>query len=157
MKKSFFHTLAIITLLVGCTMVPKYERPQAPVSDAWPNATTSTNAEASQIDWQEFFHDPRLQDLITIALQNNRDLRIAALRVEQARAQYRIQRAALYPGVQGEAKELRQKTSGTVSTFNSGITQTTYTVDVGAAYEIDLFGRIRSLKKEALERSLCQR
>jgi len=107
---------------------------------------------AADIDWREFFDDPRLQRLIEIALTNNRDLRVAALRVEQARAQYRIQRAQLFPGVQGDASFTRQRFSGAVTAFNGGTTLTTFNLDVGASYEVDLFGRVRSLKKEALEK-----
>jgi multidrug efflux system outer membrane protein len=155
MKKGCLHIVMLISLLSGCTMMPKYERPAAPVSGTWPTAaspTSSTNAVASDIDWREFFDDPRLQRLIEIALENNRDLRIAALRVEQVRAQYRIQRAALFPGVAGHVNYSRQRYSGAVTTFSGGTTLTTYSLDVGAAYEVDLFGRVRSLKREALER-----
>jgi len=155
MSKHLFSILAMTVLLGGCTMIPKYSRPAAPVSDSWRTAssnTSSTNVSTADIDWRDFFDDPRLQDLIAIALENNRDLRIAALRVEQSRAQYRIQRSAQLPGVQGNANLLRQQTSGTVSEFNGGTVLSTYTLNVGAAYEVDLFGRVRSLKKEALER-----
>jgi len=110
------------------------------------------NTAAADIDWKEFFDDPRLQNLIRLALENNRDLRVAALRVEQARAEYRIQRSELFPGVQGDASLVRQKFSGAVTAFRGGSIITTYTVEVGAAYEVDLFGRVRSLKKEALEK-----
>ena len=155
MKRRFCHVLTLATLLSGCTMIPKYERPPAPVSDSWPagsTATNTTNTVASDIDWREFFDDPRLQRLIELALENNRDLRIAALRVEETRAQYRIQRAELFPGVEGHASYTRQKFSGAVTTFGGGRTLTTYSLDVGASYEVDLFGRVRSLKKEALEK-----
>ena len=155
MNRRFFHVLTLATLLSGCTMIPKYERPPAPVSDSWPagsTATNTTNTVAADMDWREFFDDPRLQRLIELALENNRDLRIAALRVEETRAQYRIQRAALFPGVEGHASYTRQKFSGAVTTFGGGATLTTYSLDVGASYEADLFGRVRSLKKEALEK-----
>src|SRR6185503_15665567 len=89
---------------------------------------------------------------ISLALENNRDLRIASLRVAQARAQYRIQRAELFPGAQGEARYTRQRFSGAATAFRGGSIITTYSLDVGAAYEVDLFGRVRSLKKEALEK-----
>ncbi|MDB6025909.1 MAG: cation/multidrug efflux system, outer rane channel TolC [Verrucomicrobiales bacterium] len=151
------HTLFILgvgALVAGCTLTPKYDRPPAPVSDAWPNGVKqsgTTNA-AADIEWRNFFDDPQLQQLIELALKNNRDLRIAALRVEQTRAQYRIQNAALYPGVQGDASVTHQKFSGATSTFNGGAVQTTYNIEVGAAYEVDLFGRVRSLKQEALEK-----
>ena len=145
--------LGIGALLAGCTMVPKYERPAAPVSNSWPRVATQANStnSAADIDWRDFFEDPRLKHLISFALENNRDLRVAALRVEQARAQYRIQRAELFPGVQGDASVVRQRFSGAVTAFNGGSVLTTYSVDVGAAYELDLFGRVRSLKEKALE------
>src|ERR1044071_1107341 len=145
---------ALAVLLGGCTLMPKYDRPAPPVNDSWANNSGRTNAaqSAADIDWREFFDDPRLQNLIGLALRNNRDFRVAALRVEAARAQYRIQRAALYPGVQGEASYTRQKFSGAATTFGGGSIFTTYSLDVGASYEIDLFGRVRSLKKEALEK-----
>jgi multidrug efflux system outer membrane protein len=155
MKQRLFWIPALVALLGGCTMMPKYERPAAPVSKSWPNNSTgvnSTNAVDSMIDWRAFFDDPRLQNLIALALENNRDLRVAALRVEEARAQYRIQRAGLFPGVQGDASYVRQKFSGVVTAFSGGAILSTYSVDVGAAYEVDLFGRVRSLKNEALER-----
>src|SRR5205823_444885 len=145
--------LILGVMLGGCTLMPKYERPPAPVGGSWPggSAPSGTNA-AAEIDWREFFDDPRLQNLIRLALENNRDLRLAALRVEQARAEYRIQRSELFPGVQGDASLVRQKFSGSVTAFRGGSIITTYTVEVGAAYEVDLFGRVRSLKKEALEK-----
>lgn len=154
MNKNCLFLVSLGALLGGCTMVPKYERPAAPVSGTWPQGMTqnnATNAAAAETDWRDFFADPQLQKLIGLALENNRDLRIAALRVEQARAQYRIQRAELYPGVQGNASMVRQKFSGAVTTFNGGTVLTTYALDVGAAYELDLFGRVRSLKRKALE------
>ncbi len=157
MNRWFLFVLPGLTLLGGCTLMPTYERPPAPVSDRWLGtnpAAGSTNA-AAGLPWRDFFDDPQLQALIRLALQNNRDLRIAALRVEQARAQYRIQRSVLFPGVQGEAGLSRQKSSGTVSEFNGGTVRSVYYADVEAAYEIDLFGRIRSLRKEALEKYLA--
>jgi multidrug efflux system outer membrane protein len=144
-----------IVFLGGCTMIPKYERPEAPVSGSWPNTAANTNASnipASNIDWKEFFDDPRLQRLITLALENNRDLRIAALKVEEYRARYRIERAGLFPGAEGHASYTRQRFSGSAANFLGGTTLSTYNLNVGAAYEIDLFGRVRSLSKEALER-----
>jgi multidrug efflux system outer membrane protein len=155
MKTRCLHLLTLTALLSGCTLMPEYERPAAPVSGTWPTGsspTNSINAVASDIDWREFFDDPRLRRLIEIALENNRDLRIAALRVEEVRAQYRIQRAALFPGVEGHANYSRQRYSGAVTAFSGGTTLTTYSLDVGAAYEADLFGRVRSLKEEALQR-----
>jgi len=155
MKQRGFHVLILGMLLGGCTLMPKYERPPAPVSDSWPNGVapaSSTNTVAADIDWRRFFDDPRLQKLIELALTNNRDFRIAALRVEETRAQYRIQRAEFFPGVEGRASYTRQRFSGAIDTFNGGSTMTAYGLELGAAYEVDLFGRVRSLKKEALEK-----
>src|SRR4051812_19965881 len=94
MKKIFIFSLSLVVMLGGCTLAPKYERPVAPVSNSWPNGNPRSNSTntASDLDWRKFFDDPRLQTLIGLALTNNRDLRVAVLRVEQARAQYRIQR-----------------------------------------------------------------
>jgi multidrug efflux system outer membrane protein len=155
MNRISFLLVALLGPLAGCTLMPKYERPAAPVSQSWPSNTTpstATTTTAADIDWRQFFDDPRLQKLIALALENNRDLRIAALRVEQTRAQYRIQRADLFPGIQGEASYTRQKFSGAATTFGGGSIFTTYSLDVSAAYEVDLFGRVRSLKTEALEK-----
>src|SRR5258705_2711003 len=151
MMKNPVLILSLGVMLGGCTMMPKYERPAPPVNGSWPNgsAPSGTNT-AAEIDWREFFDDPRLQILIRLALENNRDLRIAALRVEQSRAQYRIQRAGLFPSVQGDASIVHQRFSGAVTTFNGGTDLTTYSLDVGAAYEADLFGRVRRLKRDAL-------
>src|SRR5436190_14405046 len=151
MKKHLLSILSLGAFLAGCTMMPKYERPAAPVADSWPSGSPQTNAtnSAADIDWRDFFEDPRLRKLIALALENNRDLRTAALRVEQARAQYRIQRAELFPSAQGNASVVHQKVSGAATALQGGAILTTYTVDVGAAYEVDLFGRVRSLKREA--------
>jgi len=153
MKKSFLLSSTLGLLLAGCTLAPKYERPAAPVSGSFPLAGDQTNqASAADVPWSLFFDDPRLERLIELSLQNNRDLRVAALRVEQTRAQYRIQRAALFPSLDLDASGTRQRTPETVSLTGDARTATTYDVSVGAAYELDLFGRVRSLKEEALQR-----
>ncbi len=150
--------LAAALLGAGCTLAPKYHRPDAPVAPAWKGSASTGNAgtnATSDIEWKSFFGDPRLQALIAIALENNRDLRVAALRVEQTQAQYRIQRSALFPGVQGDAGLVRQRSSGAISDFNGGSIVSVYSVNVSAAWEADVFGRIRSLKQEALEQYLA--
>lgn len=137
----------------GCTMIPQYERPDAPVSNTWPAGAASTNAAAfASTTWNQFFDDPRLLTLIDLSLQNNRDLRIATLRVEEVRGQYRIQRSTLFPSLDASAGVTGQRTPGTASIIGQEIDLTIYDVSVGAAYEVDLFGRVRSLKREALER-----
>jgi outer membrane protein, multidrug efflux system len=156
MKPFRFLSFSLLVVFGGCTLIPDYKRPAAPVSTNWPaNAASgkgTNTVAAADLDWRLFFEDARLQKLIELALKNNRDLRIATLRVEEARAQYRIRRADLYPGVQGDADFTKQKFSGAVTTFGGGAIFTTWNLDVGASYELDLFGRVRSLKREALEK-----
>lgn len=151
MKNSLLMTCSLALAVAGCTMIPKYERPEAPIAASWPAGATNAG-NIADIPWREFFDDHRLQRLIELSLENNRDLRIATLRVEQTRAQHRIQRAALFPEINGNAFAARQRIPATRSGVGDGATTTSYDVNVGAAYELDLFGRVRSLKQEALER-----
>lgn len=138
---------------VGCTLIPDYKRPEAPVAETWQGSTgTNGGVAAAEIGWEEFFGDPHLKQLVSLSLEHNRDLRVAVLRVEQTRAQYRIQRSALFPALDGGASVSRGRTSGAFTFDGEPRTATTYDVSVGAAYELDLFGRVRSLKAEALER-----
>lgn len=98
-------SLLMFFVLSGCvSMAPKYTRPEPPVPDKWPtgnayidSAVTSDNKSIADIKWQEFFIDEKLQKLIAIALEHNRDLRIAVLNIERSQAQYRIKRANLFP------------------------------------------------------------
>jgi outer membrane protein, multidrug efflux system len=159
---------ALATLLSACTLEPHYHRPPPPVP-ALPGGTAGGTA-APDIGWREFFPDPQLQQLIALALSNNRDLRVAVLNVQSAQAQYRIQRAPLFPTVNASAVEQVQEipiavlesefpnaSSAAASAAGSaaptgGITVHTYNVGVGFTnYELDLFGRIRSLSHAALQ------
>ncbi len=135
--------LALALLLAtSCTLAPTYERPTSPIANSF-GSSGGTLAAADQ-GWRTMFGDPRLQVLISLALQNNRDLRVTALQVELTRAQYRIQRADLLPDVAAVA-------SGTFANVEA---QRRYTVGLTASYELDLFGRVRSLKDAALEEYL---
>lgn len=135
-------------LLTGCSMVPTYERPAAPIATQWPGQTTTAHADsaaAADIEWRDFFHDPQLQQLIELALQNNRDLRIAVLNIEQARAQYRIQRADQLPSVGLALSQSRQNPSNS----GSGIASTAMGGLALNAFELDVFGRVRALSEAA--------
>jgi multidrug efflux system outer membrane protein len=112
---------------------------------------------ARDIGWRDFFVDPRLQSLIAAALANNRDLRVAVLNIEKARAQYRVQRAELFPSIDATGSFTREKLPPAL-TFGSGsFTSNIYEAGVGISnYEIDLFGRVRSLTHAALEQYLAQ-
>ena len=149
-----FGVLALGAVLSACTLAPTYEQPAAPVAAAYEGVDTApANAvPATEIGWKEFFPDPELRDLIGRALLNNRDLRIATLNVEAARAQYRIQRSDLVPSIEAQGSAANQLTPATLSrTGNEELTRV-YTAGVGMpAYELDFFGRVRSLRNAALE------
>lgn len=150
-------------LLAGCsTMAPKYTRPEAPVANLWPAGPAYKTAAAkpdqkplAEIPWQEFFVEPQLQKLISLSLDNNRDLRVAVLNMERFRAQYQIRRADLFPNVNATAGAIYERIPEDLSTSDSARTVHQYDVGLGvSSYELDLFGRVRSLKDQALEQYL---
>ncbi|MFC0407276.1 efflux transporter outer membrane subunit [Roseomonas elaeocarpi] len=149
--------LALATLLGGCTLIPDYDRPTPPVPAQWPQgaaygAPQPGESTADSIGWEDFFLDPGLRRLVLIALENNRDLRVAALNVQAADAQYRVQRGDLFPQIAATADLESQQTSASVARTPNP--QTIRTWSVGGSFstwEIDLFGRIRSLTTAAQE------
>jgi multidrug efflux system outer membrane protein len=158
MSKYLSPIIVLISLaLAGCTLAPKYHRPTAAVSPTWPKVPAqtreSTNAiPAADIGWRDFFRDPRLQQLIELALTNNPDLRVAMLNVDQARALYRVQRNALVPTVDINANGSRQRIATGFAGGTESATFNQFNVNLGVvSYELDLFGRVRSLKRQALE------
>lgn len=118
MKRSFLSLAVAAVVLSGCSLIPDYQRPEAPVAAAYPQGqaygqnTGAAAVPAADIGWREFFRDPQLQQLIGVALENNRDLRVAALNVEAFRAQYRIQRADLFPRIGVDGSGTRQRLPG---------------------------------------------
>ena len=158
-------TVAIALLaLSGCaSMAPEYTRPEAPVASEWPSGPSYIDSaaklgdrSAADIPWQEFFVDPKLQKLIALALENNRDLRIAALNIEKSQALYRIQRAELFPSVNAGALFSKERVPGILSGAGQPVTSELYNVNLGiSSWELDLFGRIRSLNDAALQEYLA--
>ena len=153
-----------IICLAGCTtLAPKYTRPEAPIPAEWPkgpaykdSAVTPGVPAAADIGWREFYVDEQLQKVIGLALNNNRDLRVAALNVEKARALYRIQRAELFPTVDIVGIGSKQRLPADVSGTGHSKTVEQYSVNLGvSSWELDFFGRIRSLKDSALEQYLA--
>jgi len=151
-------------VFTGCSLAPKYERPATPVAATWndPSATTTTTASAAsptppaELGWREFFTDPRLQRLIAVALENNRDLRVATLNLDRIRALYDIQRTALLPSLDASANGTRQLQPADLSTTGAPRTSASYRVGLAVtAYEVDLFGRVASLRDQVLERYLA--
>ncbi|MDO9196105.1 efflux transporter outer membrane subunit [Rhodoferax sp.] len=148
-------TLAAVAMLAGCSMIPTYERPAAPVAAQWPvlsaTATNEATVPATELAWQDFIGDASLRELIRLALANNRDLRVAVLNIEQVRATYQIRRADQFPTLNLAATGSRQpKADG------SGAISSTYTAGLAmASWEIDFFGRVASLKESALAQYLA--
>lgn len=149
------HALSLCAvLLCGCSLVPDYQRPAAPVPEQFPQGPAYQGdalARQHAEDWRQVFQDPVLRQLIDRALANNRDLREAALNVEAYRAQYRIQRADLLPKVSADAQGKRQYLPRGMTGTDQGMISSTYAATLGiSAYELDLFGRVRSLSDQAL-------
>jgi multidrug efflux system outer membrane protein len=154
-KRSNLLFSLLFIILSGCTFIPHYSRPALPV----PSQFAYTNAQmlagkgtVADIGWQEFFKDPRLQKLIALALQNNRDYRVALLNVEQIRDQYRIVQYAFLPSFSANASDLRERVFATSNKYSE---LHYYGANVNTSYELDLFGQIRSLKAQVLEQYLA--
>jgi multidrug efflux system outer membrane protein len=164
------HSLSLVAaaaaiFTAGCALQPKYERPAAPIDQAFPtggaydsqpdasssasNGRTAQGKSAIDIGWRDFFVDARLQAVVAIALENNRDLRVSMLNVEAARAQYQITRANLFPTLDAVASQTRQRTPLDLSVSNRTLSSE-YSVGGNVSWEVDFFGRIRSLRDQAL-------
>lgn len=138
----------VAALLAGCSQQPKYVQPELPTATAYP-APVGSGPRATDVDWRAFFGDPQLQALIVRALENNRDLRTAVLRIDEARGQYRIQRADRLPNIDATAGSSRSR-SGVEGAPGGSITSSRF--DVGASvasFELDFWGRVRSLTESA--------
>lgn len=151
--------IALVGLLSACSMTPKLERPPAPVPASFPEtvAVPGSAVPATEMGWRTMFADPQLQRLIETALAHNRDLRLAALNVEAARSMFNIQQATRLPSVSLDASHSRERA---LAQDNSGKSRREVSnqvaVNVGtSAFELDLFGRMRSLSDAALARYLA--
>jgi NodT family efflux transporter outer membrane factor (OMF) lipoprotein len=153
-----------LALSACINLAPFYSQPEAPV----PASLGTVSAEQkplTEVSWQSFITDKRLQQVLDLALKNNRDLRVATLNIERARAQYQVQRADLFPSVNAALSETASKgmsnvgnngnvSAGTVAASNnsSGNVSHVYRATLGfSAYELDLFGRVRNLNAQALQ------
>lgn len=158
-RNNFLIGLSILILLTSCTMAPQYKRPEAPLPSEWPKGAAYKETQgptAPELKWSEFFTDEKLQKIIEKALNNNRDLRLAALNVQRARALYGIQRAELWPAVNATAVGSQQRVPADLSSTGREMTAEQYSVNLGISFwEIDFFGRIQSLKDQALEEYLA--
>ena len=153
MRRSLLSLAVASILLGGCSLIPDYQRPASPVDSLWPSEAggAQTATAAADLDWRAFFKDPALQSLIDTALANNRDLRVAALNVQAYAAQRQIQRSALFPSVTADGGATRQRLPGSLSSSGDPSISSQYSATVGASWELDLFGRLRSLDEQALQ------
>ena len=153
-RKSILAALVGASLLGGCTLAPAYSRPDAPVSGTFAGQTGERKEEqrlAADLGWRDVFGDARLQALVALALEHNRDLRVAALNVERAQALHRIERAPLLPDVGATASATFQQLPAAIPGSQFAPRQQ-YSVSLGVvSWELDFFGRIRSLSEQALE------
>jgi multidrug efflux system outer membrane protein len=182
-------SLVVPAILGACTLMPHYTRPDSPAPNRWPADTATGTAEAdaaadqtgarapavraAEIGWNVFFEDPRLKRLIRIALDNNRNLRVAVLSVEASQAEFRVQRGNLFPAISANGSELAERlpANGALPLGGLGGSQSNLAVPTGGSattfhyfsagigftnYELDLFGRQRSLTSEAFEQYLAQ-
>ncbi|WAW10931.1 efflux transporter outer membrane subunit [Oxalobacter vibrioformis] len=144
----------VASALAGCSLAPEYIRPEAPVAPTYTAAEKPADqaVEVALPEWKAFFRDETMQRVIEIAIENNRDLKVAILNIEKTRAQYRIQRADLLPTINASTGGTSQRLP---AEFNSrgveGVSRQ-YTASLGfSAFELDLFGRVRNLTEQALE------
>lgn len=147
----------VVAGLTGCqSMAPRHTTPPLPVQHSWDQASAINGKSAPDLAWNSYFTDPLLQQLIKTALTNNRDLRIAALRSEEARAAFRIQRADQFPTLGLATQGARARVPGDLNATGVSALGSEYRAEVGLSnWELDLWGRVRNLKESALERWLA--
>ena len=148
--------------LSGCSLAPRYERPDLPVSAVWPESARISDEERDTADaaanrsWHTFFNDPAIIVLIDTAIANNRDLRMALINIEKVRAQYWIQRADQLPTINASGVATNQYLNKAISQRGEAVISRQYQASVGfTSFELDLFGRVRSLKESALQQFLA--
>jgi multidrug efflux system outer membrane protein len=150
----------LLPSLAGCSLIPHYDRPDLPTAAEYPTGpaftgrgVTSGGVAAWDLGWRDFFVDPVLQDLIALSLANNRDLRVAAENVFAARAQYEVEHASLFPTIDAVGSaDFAREAPGQEGT-STPLHLNAYSLGLSTvSYELDLFGKIRSLSTEAKEK-----
>ena len=166
MMRILLFVVALAFSIAGCaSLAPKYERPETPTPSVFPNLSSAARQGTdsaqptkpmAEIQWREFYGDEKLQQVIDLAIKNNRDFKVATLNIERYRALYQIRRADLLPHVDATATATVQRVAEDLSSTGRATTVDQYSVGLGlASYELDLFGRLASLKDQALEQYLA--
>src|SRR5690606_13286131 len=165
MRQSMFVrssiSIAIALVLAGCSLAPNYEQPESPVPDSFPSYGQSSDIQnvqvAADLGWSEMFRDPRLVALIGIALENNRDMRIAVQRVEEARAQYGIAQSDRLPtlGIGGTGQITRNPPDLRPTDDSPSVSRVYQAGAAMTAFELDFFGRVRNLSEAAYQQYLA--
>lgn len=144
--------VVVAAALSACTLAPKYQQPQVDVPETFRYDQAEPGIQAAALGWEDYFSDPRLKALIGLALQNNPDLRIAALNAESVRAQYIITRADSLPGINASGSGNRARVAQDLSSTGRSYVSSSYSVGLGVtSYELDLFGKARSNNRAALQ------
>lgn len=151
------HGILMLALLAGCSLAPQYERPAPPVAQSFDSEDSTPTAQAAtQLEWSRFFADPQLLHLLQLAMENNRSLRVAMQRVEEARAVYGIQRADQFPSISAGAMGSRSRVPADLSITGSSLISSQYQATLNlSTWELDFWGRVRNLKDAALESYLA--
>jgi len=162
MPNRIIVTALLLMLITGCTMIPQYKQPDLPVPEKWPSGMaylpSSSHGKVSAVDmaWKDYFKSESLKTLIERTLANNRDLRIAVLNIEKAKGLYGIQHAETLPVIAGGASAAREGVPENISSTGRSQTSSTLSANIAVtAYELDFFGRVKSLNQEALETYLA--
>ena len=149
--KKILSYLLIGSFISSCTMAPAYKRPSLPVDNeisgipVYGPISDQAQQDAASISWKQFFKSKPLQDILQTALDNNRDLRAAALNIDAAKALYRIERSDTLPFISAEGGASRNKITKAQSGTGSSYITSNYNANIATSdFEVDLFGKLRS-------------
>lgn len=145
-------SLSAITLVIlsGCQLAPEQKELTLPVPDAYASGTEQ--AAAQQLQWQQFFNDKKLKNLISLSLEHNKDMQIAALNVQRVRGLYQIEDSALYPSLDLNGSGTRQRLPADLSSTGEAAISSQYSATVGiTSYELDIWGKVRNQSEQALQ------
>ncbi|ADD67035.1 RND efflux system, outer membrane lipoprotein, NodT family [Denitrovibrio acetiphilus DSM 12809] len=150
-------TAALLCIAVAsCSMMPEYNRPDVQLNKSWSKdgkyALNSEEENPASIGWEDYFESSVLKRIISRTLKNNFDMRLAVLNIDAAKAAYRIQKSELLPTVSAKGAASRESVPADLSSTGNSVTSSTFSANLGVtAYELDFFGRVRSLNQKALE------